>query len=78
VLPKRVHTQDTSENANIQSNPMELVLRLISELEPLLGFSDIDQAKVYTILLKSDFVIAKSLTKIKRNVAYYKKILKIG
>jgi len=56
---------------------MELVIKLIDELAPILGFSDMDQSKIYAILIKSDFEISKALTKIKRNLAYYKKTLKI-
>lgn len=50
----------------------------MSELERLLGFKNVDQSKVYTLFLRSDKDKKKFFIKLKRNLSYYKKSLKIG
>jgi len=76
VLTKR-RTEIEKKSIHALPNNMEVLFQLICELETIFGYKDIDQEKVYGILLKSEMDPKKSLIRIRRNLGYYKRNLKI-
>ena len=78
VLPKRGPSNlDVPDKIVAQDNPMELLYKLVSLLEPILGYKDIDQTKAYSILKKSDMNVEVSINKVKFNLCYYRRVLKM-
>jgi len=59
-----------------QKTEMEILCDLTTELEPLLGFKEINQTRLFEILRKSEMNAQSVLVKIRSNANYYRRILK--
>jgi len=75
-LPKRKRESKEDSNSKKEVNEIEALQGLLTDLEPVLGYKEIDQTKVLGILAKSQMNPKIVMVKIKSNLNYYKKTLK--
>lgn len=75
VLPKRSHATLAQEAA--PKNEEEIIDYLVGEVEKLTGYKGIDRTKVHTLYVKSESDADKAIVRLKRNMYYYKKLLKV-
>jgi len=66
---------EEKSNGSPAASDMEIVRSMLSDIQIILGIQDVNQPAVYSILIKSDNDSNKVLTKIKRNLCYYRRVL---
>lgn len=74
ILPKRTLSKNSQ---NDEVDPAELISSLHEGAEKILGYKDIDHKRLYSILVKSEMKLDITFKKIRSNLNYYKKILKL-
>jgi len=75
---KNPERKKADESKTEDANELKIVLGLSSEIGELLGYNDIDQEKLFALWQRSDRDTHKFFIKLKRNLSYYKKTLKIA
>jgi len=76
VLPRRaVPKEEEKSNPSPAASDMEIVGSMLTDIQSILGIHDVNQPAVYSILIKSDNDPNKVLTKIRRNLCYYRRVL---
>lgn len=76
VLPKRAKPELHKVDED-SINPLELILQLTPRIKGMLGYDEIDQDKLYLTLAKCDMDMEKTCQKIKGNLRYFKRHLKM-
>jgi len=70
-LPKKIEVVDKKDD-------LQIILSLNDRIVEILGYKEIDQSKLYALYLRSDKDEKKFFIKLRRNLSYYKKALKIS
>lgn len=75
VLPKRSTLKEENEKQIVENVDMKVVVGMLDDIKGILGIEVVNQEAVYGILIKSDNDPNKVLTKIRRNLCYYRRVL---
>lgn len=79
VMPKRcILKEEEKPKISTPTNDMEVVQSMLDDIKGILGISEVNQSAVYSILVKSDNDPSKVLTKIRRNLCYYRRVLSMN
>ena len=70
---RKAVTKEEQNKVNKDLNEAELLQRLKNKIERLVGFTDIDESKVYLLWVKNEMSIEKAAHRVFRNRSYYRK-----
>jgi len=74
ILPKRTSNKNSQRDI---IDPAQLISSLHEGAEQILGYKDFDHARLYSVLVKSEMQLDITLKKLRSNLNYYKRILKL-